>query len=502
MVAIFAVAAVIGGLALRLISRIFGGVHRWLILLGLAWTALFPQLARASGDETPSSAKPAQVIVIPVREQIAKPELFILRRGLKEEIERNVDTIVLDMKTPGGSVAVTLEMMEALDRFEGRTVTYVNDEAMSAGAIIASVTDEIHFSPTAVIGAAEMIMGTGQDVPEGLKRKMNSYLNAKIRVFAGKQPMRAEVIRAMMDPEYELKIDDTVIKETGELLTLTADEAMQTYGDPLVPLLGSGISENLDALLDSLHGKGGYAIVRLEITWSEKLAQYLTAVTPILLGLGLLALFVEFKTPGFGVFGVSGLVFLGLVFFGHHVAGLSGHEPALFFLLGVVLVFIEIFFFPGTFVAAITGIVLMLGSLVWAMIDLWPGDAFEFEGDMLLRPLANVLSGVAIAVALFLLILKLLPKGGPWGRLILESAVAGEPGPLRALNSLETGGAEPSTSLVGRSGTAVTALFPSGQVEIDGKRYEAKLPMGYAEPGTVVTVTGVSEFSLNVEMRS
>lgn len=345
-------------------------------------------------------------------------------------------------------------------------------------------------------------MGTGQDVPEGLKRKMNSYLNAKIRVFAGKQPMRAEVIRAMMDPEYELKIDDTVIKETGELLTLTADEAMKTYGDPPAPLLGSGISANLDALLDSIHGKGNYSIVQLKITWSEKLAQYLTAITPILLGLGLLALFVEFKTPGFGVFGVSGLVFLGLVFFGHHVAGLSGHEPALFFLLGVVLVFIEIFFFPGTFFSAITGIVLMLGSLIWAMLDLWPGEAFEFDGDMLLRPLANLLSGVAIAVALFLLILKLLPKGGPWGRLILESAVGGEPGPLRALNTLETSGVAPSTSLVGREGTAVTALFPSGQVEIDGKRYEARLPMGFAEPGSAVTVTGVSEFSLNVEVRS
>jgi membrane-bound serine protease (ClpP class) len=109
---------------------------------------------------------------------------------------------------------------------------------------------------------------------------------------------------------------------------------------------------------------------------------------------------------------------------------------------------------------------------------------------------------VGIAVVLFLLILKLLPKDGPWGRLILESAVAGEPGPLRALNVPDSGEAPPSSSLVGCKGVAVTSLFPSGQVEIDGKRYEAKLAMGFAEAGTAVTVTGTSEFSLIVEALS
>ena len=460
-----------------------------------------PLLASAPGDGAEVEKGPAKVVVIPIRAQIAKPELYILRRGLKEAIERKVDTIVLDMETPGGSVAVTLDMMEALDRFKGRTVTYVNDEAMSAGAIIASVTDEIYFSPTAVIGAAEMIMGTGQDVPEGLKRKMNSYLGAKIRVFSGKQPMRAEVIRAMMDPEYELKIGEEVLKEKGELLSLTADEAVKKHGDPPLPLLGSGIAGNIDELLDTLHGKGGWSVVRLEVTWSEKLAQYITLITPILMGLGLLALFIEFKTPGFGIFGASGIALLGLVFFGHYVAGLSGHEPALFFMLGVVLVFIELFFFPGTFVAAISGVVLMLGSLVWAMVDFWPSEPLNFEGDVLLRPLANVLAGVGLAVAVFLAILKFLPKGGPWGRLVLDTAVGGEPGPPRALRSADTDGSASSVSLVGRAGVAATALFPSGQVEIDGKRYEAKLPMGFAEAGAAIVVKGISEFGLIVEVR-
>jgi len=448
-----------------------------------------------------TSSGTAKVVIIPIRAQIAKPELYILRRGLKEAIENKVDTIVLDMETPGGALNVTFEMLQALEKFPGRTVTYVNREAISAGALISAGTDEIYFAPAGVIGAAAPVMATGGEIDATMKAKINSYLKARVRAISEGKGYRGEVLSAMIDSDYEFKIGDKVIKPKGELLSLTALEAMKPYGEPPQPLLGAGIAENLDELIQTLHGPGNHSVTRLEITWSEKLAQYITAFTPVLLGLGLLALFVEFKTPGFGIFGITGIVFLGIVFFGHYVAGLSGYEPALIFLLGVVLVAIELFFFPGTLVLALTGIALMLVSLVWAMLDLWPGEPVSFEGDMLLRPLANVLTGVALAVVVFLVILKFLPKGGPWGRMVLESAVGGEPGPIRAINS---GGAnEPAGSaLIGQSGVAATALFPSGQVEISGRRYEAKIAMGFADAGTPITVTGVSEFGLIVEVLS
>jgi membrane-bound serine protease (ClpP class) len=97
--------------------------------------------------------------------------------------------------------------------------------------------------------------------------------------------------------------------------------------------------------------------------------------------------------------------------------------------------------------------------------------------------------------------LKALPKGGPWGKMVLETAVAGEPGPIRELNAT-TSNAPRGNELIGKSGTAATALFPSGQVEISGRRYEAKLAIGFADVGTSVTVTGVSEFGLIVKSLS
>lgn len=491
-------------LACPITSGILKSVKRFLSGIFAAALAFLP--AGTSHADEPmvenfAPSKPAKVVIIPIQSQIAKPALYVLRRGIKEAIEQNVDTIVLDMDTPGGALDVTFEMLKALEKFPGKTVTYINREAISAGALISAGTDEIYFEPGGIIGAAAPVMATGAEIDETMRGKIVSYLKARVRSISEGKGYRGQVISAMIDMDYELKIDDEVIKPKGELLSLTAHEAVKLYGDPPQPLLGAGIAASMDELLDMLHGKGNYSSVRLEVTWSEQLAQYLTALTPLLLAAGLLCLFVEFKTPGFGFFGVTGLVLLGVVFFGHNVAGLSGHEPLLFFLLGVTLLAIEVFFFPGTLVPALTGIALMLGSLVWAMLDLWPGEPISFSGDALLRPLVNVMTGVVIAVAIFLAMLKALPKGGPWGKMVLESSVAGEPGPIHELNA-NMPDAPRGGELIGKSGIAATSLFPSGQVEISGRRYEAKLAVGFAEAGSPVTVTGVSEFGLIVESLS
>ncbi len=455
---------------------------------------------RADGPGAEKSPH-AKVVVIPVRAEIANPELYILRRGLKEAMDQKVDTIVLDMETPGGRLDITFEMLKALEKFPGKTVTYVNREAISAGALISAGTDEIHFAPGGVIGAAAPVDGSGAEIEDTMRKKVVSYLKARVRSVSEGKGYRPDVISAMIDADFEFKIGDEVIKPKGELLSLTAQEAMKTYGDPAQPLLGAGISDSLDALLDKLHGHGNYTVTRLEITWSEGLAQYIIMITPILMGLGMLCLFIEFKTPGFGIFGVSGIVLIGVVFFGQSMAGLSGHEPALIFLLGLALLAAEVFFFPGTMLPALVGGVLMFGSLVWAMLDLWPGEPVSLSGDALLRPLANVMAGVLLAVVAFLAILRFLPKGGPWGGMVLETSVGGEPGAIRPLNS-SSADATDTRALIGRSGIAATALFPSGQVNIDGKRYEAKLEVGFAEAGTPVKVTGLSEFGLIVEVLS
>jgi len=453
-------------------------------------------LAAAGGRaDAPAPAKPAVVFVIPVREEIADPVLYILRRGLKEAIAQKADLVVLDMQTLGGSAQTALDMMDALDKYPGKTATYVNNQAMSAGAFIAAATGEIWFAPDGVIGAAAPVTAQGEDIPETMRLKITSFLRAKIRAITEGKGYRGDVVSAMIDKDYELKIGDTVIKPKGELLSLTADEAAKTYGAPPQPLLSAGTAKTLDDLLAKKFGARGYAITRLEVTWSEQLAVWLNKLSPVLIGLGLLALFIEFKTPGFGVFGAAGIALIALVFLGHFVAGFSGHEPLLVFAVGAILLALELVFFHSAGFLGVVGLLLMVGSIVWSMADLWPNQPLTFSGEVFLAPLLNLGLGMLIAVVLAVALARFLPRGWVWDRLVLAATVN---------SAAQTAGAAPEAAaaldaLVGRRGVAATALRPAGQIEIDGRRYEAQAALGAIDPGSAVVVTKRSDFSLIVE---
>ena len=439
---------------------------------------------------------PAKVVVIPVKDQIAKPILYVIRRGLKEAIESKADLVIFDMKTPGGSLGATFEILEAIGRFEGATATYVNNEAISAGSFIAAMTDDIYFAPDGIIGAAAPVMATGKEIDKSMKQKIVSYLKARIRSISEGHGYRGQVISAMIDADYELKIGDEVLKEKGELLSLTATEASKSYGDPAQPLLAAGIEDSIDDLLKARFGERGFTVVELRPTWSEDLAAMINSIAPLLMGLGLLGVFIEFKTPGFGVFGILGGVLLAVGFFGHYVAGLSGHEPMLFFVLGVALVFIELLLLPGTVIFAVTGVLMMLGSLVWSMADLWPNEPISITGDVFVEPLTNLLIALVVMVVGVALAWRFLPHGWIFTRLAVGGAstvsASGVPMPLRASSR----SVDP---LVGRTGVAVTDLFPSGNIEIDGRLLEARVEVGNIEAGTRIVVVSRRSFGLIVE---
>lgn len=183
---------------------------------------------------------------------------------------------------------------------------------------------------------------------------------------------------------------------------------------------------------------------------------------------------------------------LAVVFLSNFVAGFSGHEPMLVFAVGLILLTVEIFFFPGIAIVAVSGLALMLGALVWSMADLWPNEPFTFSGGLLVRPLTNVGIGLAIALGLGLALLRYLPRGWVWDKLVLNEAVTG---------NAQTGavGTESAASgLIGRQGVAATALRPGGQVEIDGRRYEARVEIGLLEAGARIEVVQRTDFGLVV----
>lgn len=462
-------------------------------LVGLSYgeTEIFKD-SESVNFENVEAKTPKFVYVIPINEAINQPNLFVLRRGLKEAIRKKADLVLLDMDTPGGRLDICLEMMEMLDYFEGETATYINPDAISAGAFIASACDKIYFSPKGKMGAAAVIQGTGEDVPDTARMKIESYLLANIRVLSEGVRYRTEVVRAMFDSEYELIIGDELIKPKGELLTLTAKQAVKEYGDPAVALIGDGIADSIKALLDQEYGTNGYRLERYEMTYSEEWAKWLANITPILLGVGMLLLFIEFKTPGFGVFGIGGIILLGLFFISQNIAGLAGNEPILFFVLGLICLCVEIFILPGLFVFGLLGLILILGSLLFAMTDFWPGQEAPLTFELLQLPLINLVSAVGIALIGALIFARLFKGSFVERSIVLSSALDS--------NSNEEGDANSvHEELIGKQGRSITRLNPSGVIEIEGKQYEAHAEINYIDKGKSVLVCSMDNFKINVK---
>lgn len=462
----------------------------WRPVLFAALAGIFP----GAGAAQPA---PARALVIPIHGEIAEPTLYLVRRGLKEA-EKDHEAVILDVNTPGGAVSVTFDIMEALAQFQGQSIAYVDDEAMSAGAIVSSAAQQIWFAPRGVMGAAAPVGGAGEDIGPTMKEKVVSYLEARVRADSEGKGYRAQVISAMIDPDAELKIGSDVIKAKGAgLLSLTAQEAMKTYGTPPRPLLAAGIADSVQSVADRALGASHVAIVPLEITGAERAAVWLNDAAPILLGLGLFSLFVAFKLSHFGVFGVAGIVLLGLVFFGSSIAGLSGHEPLAVFCLGAVLVALELIFWHSAGFLGAGGVGLMLLALIWSMADLWPGEPIPaaWDAHAFTRPLWNAGLGFALAFVLAAIALRYLPSGWFLDRLTVRSTVSGRAqqssAPLELASQLD--------ALVGRQGVAATPLRPGGIVQVAGQRFEASVEIGAIDAGTPVVVRGRRDFSLLVE---
>ncbi len=466
-----------------------GRLFPWL-MLGLAVGAPVPQgMCAAESDE----ASRRQVFVLPIREDIMPPLTYLVRRGVKQAMDARADLLVLDMKTDGGRVDVTEEIIRILGQFKGRKVTLVNDRAFSAGAFIAVATEQIYMVPQSVIGAAApilMIPGGGvQDMPATMEAKMNSAIRALVRSQAEKHGYNLDVIEAMIDRNREVIIDGQVINRKGDILTLTDTEAARKYGDPPKPLLSSGTVENLEVLLERL-GFAEARVTRIEPTGAEQLAFWINSLNWLWLILGAAGIYLELKTPGFGLPGIVGLAAVALYFLGSYIAGLSGLEWPLLFVLGLVLVVLELFLFPGTVVLGLVGGLLMLVTVVMAMVDRYPGMPALPTLPQLETPLWDLFYAAVGAGVVILILGRFLPHTPLYGILVSRAASGMES--LRELS-------EQRRRLLGREGVALSALHPGGKARFGEEVLDVITQGDLIEKGTPVRIVGYSAREAVVE---
>ncbi|MCI0340667.1 MAG: hypothetical protein L0216_05880, partial [Planctomycetales bacterium] len=371
-------------------------------------TLLAPLLIAAllgeGGDPAPVSAPPrgTPVALVRIETEIDLRSAALVERAVRRALDSGAKVLVVELDTPGGMVDSLRDIVREIERARGkgvRTVSYVTDWAKSAGALIALACDEMYLAPTATIGSATPYVFGGGGAPE-TNEKFIASIRSTFRAQAEATGRPTALAEAMVDPDVEVVealvdgerkilsrtdfenerkaraarrgesgarpdrdvVEIGVIKPAGKILDLTAQEAVR-YG------LATAIAPTREIVLSRVAGPDS-RVEEFRNSWSETLAGWLTSpgIKMLLFLVGLLALYVEFKTPGFGVAGAIGLSCLALFFFGHLVVGLAELHEVLLFVAGVGLLALELFVIPGFGVAGILGILCILGSLVLAQI--------------------------------------------------------------------------------------------------------------------------------------
>jgi membrane-bound serine protease (ClpP class) len=431
--------------------------------------------------ELAAPAPDAPVYVIPIRGQIEGALLYVIRRGLAEAEQKNAAAIVFVMDTPGGTLGAASDIVRSIQAAKPPVYTFVEKDAFSAGAIIALSTKNIYMAPGSVIGDALPILmspfGGIQEMPASVEEKAVSAVSALVRSAAQSAGHDPELAEKMVRRDNEYKVGDKVISPAGRLLTLTAEEAAQPGKDGQ-PLLSAGTAANIPAVLEQL-ALAGHPVVEMQITSAEKIARLIAAAAPILMMLGFLGIYIEIKTPGFGLPGILGAACLALFFWGHHIAGLAGMEDLVLFIVGLALILVEIFLIPGFGFAGVFGVALVLVSLVGAMVRIVPGGSWLPAWDDLQIPIFKTCAALVGTGTCALLFGRFLPRSQLFGRITLSAANTAAGGYTAAPDS---------SAWIGKTGTTLTQLHPAGAVRIGGQRLDVVTSGEFIDIGVTVKI--------------
>jgi membrane-bound serine protease (ClpP class) len=415
----------------------------------------------------PAQSPPAVVYAIPIEGVIDLGLAPFLARTLREAEEAGAAAVVLDINTFGGRVDAAVAMRDALLNSPVRTIAFVNQRAISAGALIALACNTVIMTTGGTIGAAAPVVGGGSGEMQPADEKSVSYVRSEFRATAETRNRPPAIAEAMVDADVEI----AGVIEKGKLLTLTTSQALEHKVADL----------SADTLAAALAASGiPDADVRIaEQTWAETLVRFLThpVVSSLLMTVGLLGLIVEIRTPGFAVPGTVGLLSLGLFFWGHWIVQLAGWEELLLVSLGVVLVAIEVFVLPGFTVAGLAGILALVGGLGMTLVGAGA------TSNAIIVALGRVALSILVAMAAAFALLRVLPRLPLGRRLVLETGMQTDLGYVSAPES--------DRQWLGRTGTALSPLRPAGIAEIDGARVDVVSDGGFIEAGTPILVTRV-----------
>ena len=461
-------------------------------------------------DETPASPETqtnsgAAAWVIPIEGDIMPSMVTFVRREARRALDNGAKFLIFEIDTFGGRVDSALQITSFIMSIKDvTTVAWVRNTetgmgvSWSAGALIALSCSQIYMANGTSIGAAAVVTVGPDGSAEGAGEKQTAAVRSQIAALAEKNGYPSGIALAMVDYDIELwevEIDGVInvltiqelerqealrpgqagaprqikrigiISPVGKLLSLTAGEAYR-YG------LTNGLADDRRELLDLL----GVATVLEESapsTWDSIIAFLVSGpVQGALILLGLVLLFLELQSPGFGIPGTIAIVCFILVFGASFLLGRVGSLEIILFILGIGLLAVEIFLLPGFGIIGISGILVIGISLVLSMQD-FVIPRFAYEWTIMGRNVIVVLAGLLTGVVGIATIALLSPKTNMFSFLMLKTQIdqnASEGGGWQNDGGVQSDYAK----LLGKTGKTLTILRTSGKAEIEGEIYQVE----------------------------
>lgn len=470
-----------------------------------------------SAQIDPASDGP--VYVIPVNEDIDQFLVVFLKRSIIKAKEAKSPMIIFQLNTFGGRVDSALEITSLIGSVSwAETVAYIPSStggtgvSWSAGALISFSCDRIYMDEGTSIGAAAPVYQSAEGMVMA-EEKTVSAIRGQMAALAEKNGYSQSIALAMVDDDvelYEVETDEGIrlmtpdeiaqmerisgekpvqgklLSATGKLLTLTAGE-MEKYG------VSSATVSGRENLYESLNITASSVVV-LEKTQSDWLVAFLSsaAVASVLVMVGIVALYLEVTSPGFGFPGTIALICFAVVFSTSTLIGNLGSLEMLLFLAGVVLLLVEIFIIPGFGVTGISGIVLILISLVLARQDFVIPE-FVWQWDLFKKNLLYVSLSLLGALGLIGVLMILLPHSRLFNRLVLNPSDNNN----EDISNISKGVGS-SINDIGDKAVALTDLRPVGKAEFVDRVQIVQTDGEYIEKGSEIVVIRKEGFHLVV----
>lgn len=440
---------------------------------------LLPGTVTATGRE-------CKVYTFPINGDIMPAQQRLVSKCLTEAREQETDLVVIRMNTYGGLVNVADSIRTMILNYPTPIWVYIDNQAASAGALIALAADRIYMHPGGSIGAASVVDQNGQPMPD----KFQSFMRATMRATAESHGQVIERIengdtirRWWRDPQTaEAMVGRTVADSTTvNVLTFTSSEAVKNH-----------FSEGTASSLEKALAQGGvetYTLTEYRPTTLDRLLAWL--MNPVVQGIFVMmivgGIYFELQSPGIGFALVVAILGAVLYFAPLYLEGVAQNWELILFIIGLGLLAVEIFVLPGFGIAGVAGIVAVILGLSFAAIDndlLRHLPTGEITVGWILQPiLVVIIAATAALIGGLLLSKRFLTGTTPLQRkVVLTAEMAPEQGYVSH--------PQVASELIGKTAEVAAVLRPSGRVIIDGIYYDAIAEEGQFIPrGKQVIIT-------------